>query len=393
MLYAQYGHQPSDKVTEGLKRGLLNGVVLEPRTHQPEKLKEVIAEIREIAPKADLLFDTNFHALSLPAQDSIGKIGSYPFYYASLASRLDFTSKKISEYVSKVCDYQTENKFSKILSPSVIFASFTSYWAQIAIQLYLESLDYAKKKGFDSKLLLTLPIGESALREDKQLSDFLDDLTTIETRGFFIIVDRSTQNAPQWSDPTTLSGLLYMINVLSENDYEVVLGHTDLVGVLAKAVGANSIANGWWKNLKQFSRNRYMGKRGGRPPRPTYTSETLLNSVFIDPELQQITELGLAEEIMALDKYDKTLKSDPVSQTWTRTDSALQHWSVTKKLLEKIDDSQPLETRIETVKDLINDAQTAYSEARKKGVGFDYISGPAHLKVWLDAINLFQQGL
>ncbi len=288
MLYAQYGHAPSDKAHEGLGREILDGVVLDPRTHQPDKLVKIVSEFLRISPKADILFDSNFYVCSLQAQDKKGYMDLYPFDYRSL-TRMDFTPGKIQEYVQKVLDFQIENGFSKFLSPSVIFPSFDGYWAQIALQLYVQSIEYAKSIGVSDRLLLTLSVGESALREDEQLSEFLDNLTTLpDYKGYYIIVDRASENAPQWSDPSTLAGLLYMVNTLTNNDYEVVLGHTDLVGVLAKAVGANSVATGWWTNLKQFSRERYMGKRGGRPPRRTYTSGKLLNSVFIDPELQQV---------------------------------------------------------------------------------------------------------
>jgi len=240
-------------------------------------------------------------------------------------------------------------------------------------------------------LLLTLVINEAALREDEQLSDFLDALTTLEAKGFYLIVDRST-DLPQWSDPGTLAGLLYLVNSLSKNGYKVILGYTDLVGLLTTAVGADSIANGWWKSLKLFSRSQFYDRSGGQRPRVTYTSEKLLNSVFVDPELQAIVESGFGGEVLSGTGSDNALSVNPAQQTWSQDNAALHHWKVVKSLLGKINQSDE-EARLDQVESLIREAQTLYTRLRGVGIDFDTISGPSHLRTWLEAITVYKEGL
>jgi hypothetical protein len=185
---------------------------------------------------------------------------------------------------------------------------------------------------------------------------------------------------------------MYLINTLSSNGFKVILGFTDTVGILASAVGADSISNGWWKSLKLFSRNQYYNRGGGQRPRMVYTSTKLLNSVFIDPELQSIVELGYGSRVLANTGYDSILSSNPAQQNWNADDAALHYWKVTKSLLEQVERA-PADTRIVAVENMIRDARTLYTTLIREGINFEAISGPSHLRTWLEAIAVYKQGI
>ncbi len=164
MLLAQYGHQPTDKINEALRQDIIDGVILCPRFNKPEKMEEIITELRTSFPTKEILFDPNFYAFAIPSVTRIGKLALYPFYYPPLR-RTDFTSRNMPQYVKKVLDYQLTHDFNKIICPGLIFPSFDSSWAQITLQLFSESIDYAKTNNTQKDLLLTLAINEAALRE------------------------------------------------------------------------------------------------------------------------------------------------------------------------------------------------------------------------------------
>ncbi len=90
---------------------------------------------------------------------------------------------------------------------------------------------------------------------------------------------------------------------------------------------------------------------------------------------------------------DELLKKDPVSQAWERKEATIHHWSVMKQLFDEVDKGETTEERLAIVQQMISEAQVLYAKLRASGVSFEYRSGPAHLKVWQDAINLFNQGL
>ena len=391
MLFAQDGHQPAEKIIKAFDNNYVQGVVLCPRGLKPEKVDLLIDIYRESHSNKTVILDPNFYVFSLPATANIGKLNLYP-YYPGFIDRKDFTSRNIVEYVQKTIDYQTEKNFDILLSPSVIIPSFNSPWSQIALQLFSESISYKKSNSINKELYLTLVIGEAAFREDEQFSSYLDDLTTLECDGFYIIIERSTDSFPQWSDPTTLAKFMYLINNLHKQGFKTIIGHTDIVGLVLKAVGADSIANGWWKNLKQFSRNRYFPSGFGHP-KSTYTSKTLLNSIFINPYLQQITEVNLGDKILALDGVDNILSKDPVAVRWNQEDSVLQHWKTLNELFSEIDTLPDTVTKIASVKNRIDAAIELYRELRMNDIEFDNSNGPAHLRVWKDALNMYESAI
>jgi len=390
MLFAQDGHQTSEKIKNGLKADIVDGAVLCPRTHSSQKLAEIFKTYSNEFSHKKFLLDPNFYVSLLPTE-KIGQLDTYPFFHARLR-RTSFTAKNIQRYVKETIDYQLAIGFPDIISPGVIIPSFTSTWSQVALQLFAESLDYIKGKKVKNKLLLCLPVRETALREDEQLGEYLDALTTLNVDGYYIFVERATQEAPQWSDPSTLAGLLYLVNALSKNDYRIIVGYIDIVGLLLRAVGATSIANGWWRTLKQFTNDKFIEKTGGHAPRAMYTSAALLNSIFIDPEMQAITEVGLNNEILSKTSFDNKLASDPTNQPWSLEDSVLHHWEVIKNFDKKIDELGSVNDKLNIVKQWIDKAQGLYTRLRSLNVDFETISGPSHLRVWKEAIILFEQG-
>ncbi len=390
MLLAQDGHAPSGKIERGLATDLIDGAVFCPRAHSSGKIQEVLSDYKKRYAGKIFALDPNFYVSVFPA-DRTGKLDSFPFFQPNLRKAHFASLKNIQSDVKNILDYQIALDLPYLISPGVIVQSFSSAWGQINLQLYSESIEYARAQKVKSKLLLCLPIGEAALREDEQLSDFLDELTALEVDGFYVFVERATREAPQWSDATTLSGLLYLTNSLSGNDYEVFIGYVDMVGILLKAVGAKAISNGWWRNLKQFTKDRYLEGGGGKPPRITYTSSSLLNSIFIDPELQIITEVGFGNEVLSHSSFDAKLGTDPINQAWTQEEATLHYWEVLRNLCNEIDKLDSVERKLALVKEKIQNAKGLYARLKGSGIGFESISGPIHLKVWEDSIVLFEQ--
>lgn len=386
MLFAQDGHQTSEKIKRGLEENLIDGAIFCPRTHSSENLIQNIKACSKEFSHKNFFLDPNFYVGPL-SPGKTGKLDSYPFFHTPLR-KTNFTSKNIQKYVKDTIDYQIKLGLTNLISPGVIIPSFNSDWSQIALQLFAESIDYVKSKKTKSKLFLCLPIRESALREDEQLSEYLDGLTTLEADGFYIFVERATKEFLQWSDPSTLAGLLYLVRALSNNDYQIIIGYIDIVGLILRAVGADAIANGWWKNLKQFTRDRFE-QSGERPPRPIYTSGHLLGSIFIETELQPITEVGLAEEILSKTAFDSKLTKNPASQSWSNKDSILHHWAVLKNLETKIEEA---DNSIDLIKQWIDQAQALYVKIKSHGINLEAKSEPSHLKVWKEAITLFEKG-
>ena len=361
-----------------------------PRTRYATRLPDCFKELRAKYPEALFLLDPNFCVSAIGAQKK-GQLETYPFFPPQLR-RSDFTPRKMQEHVRKVVDYQVDIDASAIVSPGLIIPSFTHANAQINLQLFDETHEYVAQSGQPRDVLFCLPIAESALREEEQMQEYLADLTRLEGKGFYIFVERSTENSLWWSDPITLSNFMHLVYALNANGYEVYVGYTDLAGVLFEAVGATGLANGWWRSTRQFAQTRFE-ERFGRRPRPQYTSVPLLSAVFVDPELQSIYEQGAIDEVISHSGFDDKLVTNPVGQSWEPDQSALHNWAVLDALCKEVGAGVDMPTRLALLRGKIASAQGLYAKLKAAGVPFDPSTNGSHLRVWEEAIMLFEQSI
>ncbi|MDR4509754.1 MAG: hypothetical protein MRJ65_16230 [Candidatus Brocadiaceae bacterium] len=61
-LFAQHGHQPSDKIKRGLEEKVIDGVIISPRYVSPDKLNMFIEESYISSKNASLFIDLEFYA-------------------------------------------------------------------------------------------------------------------------------------------------------------------------------------------------------------------------------------------------------------------------------------------------------------------------------------------
>lgn len=393
MLLAQDGHGGAGVVQKGLEDNLIQGVVLSPLHMTPEKLKEILITLRKAHKDKLFLFDSHFYVPYIPSANNFSKLSSHP-YYKKIEKGLknkSFTSSKIPEFTSDVLKYQAGLGLEYIISPSVIISGFGSASNLISIQLQTEAEEQFKrmkiKKG---KLLQNLPISESALKDEEGFKSFLDELTLSKVKGFYIFVERLESGFPMWSDPNTLAKFMYLVHTLTESDFEVFCGHVDLVGILLYAVGAKAVSSGWWQKQKQFTGRQFL-KTGGRPPRQKYTSLSLLNSIYLDPDVKLLPEIGFVEQVMKKTGYDTELLKDLVDTPWSRLNSRLHYWAVLNKLLLELDGRDSIDEKLDLVRSKIDSALSLYKEMESKREKFSQESGASHLLVWKKAITLFNE--
>lgn len=397
MLLAQDGHARTNKIGEGIASGFLDGAILSPRYQKPESFEQYVREFMTENTNALVLFDPHFFVGTLGG-NKLSQLENYTQYFHKELGRLSFSTKKIQEYVQQVIDYQIDLGVSKIISPSVMVRGFDDQWSQILLSLFIESIDYIKSKEMDiSDLILSLPVTEFALKHDEEMSDFLDVLTQLDVGGFYIVVERETENNPQWEDYLALSNYMHFVNTLSNNDFKVYSGYSDLVGLLLVGVGATAISTGWWRSQKQFTVSSYMERSGGRQPRATYTSKALLNSIYVTPELQAVYEAGYISDVVGDNELDRDFRSNPGDQveTWTthNTNQILQHWAVLHELIRELNEQDNVEARLKWLQEKIELAQAIYTRLRHEQIQFEPMTGPKHLSIWKEAIDRFQRGV
>jgi len=387
MLFVQDGHGPGTKVTSSLKKGLADGLILEPRTKSSTTIAKYIEAIQDEYPEKRILFDPQFFASVIKA-DTYGKLNSYP-YFKLLNSASDFTPKKLEQYVKETIDYQCDLGLTEIISPALIMDSFDSREQIINAGMYELSENMICILGSNLKLYLSLPINELALQQKEQLLEFLNTITNSKVYGFYIFIDRVRSDNLQWTDPQRLANVMYIVNVLKDNNYDVIVGYVDMYSILLKAAGASIVANGWNKKQKHFTKDRFKQSRGGLR-KNKYTSIQLLNSIFIDEELQPIYQAGLIDDVIMNGATDSKLRNSPASQEWTQGEEVMHYWTVIKTVMTEIESKDSINKRLDYLKKIINNAAATYVLLKANNISFHPETGPQFLSVWQEAITLFE---
>lgn len=390
-LLAQHGYAKSAKIDTALDRCHIQGVILGPRDESPEAMHSYAEGVRARFPKAEILFDPQFYASTvLPARE--GHLPEYKAYYSGGLTRKNFLSTKhLEDYVSKTLDYQLHMPVSKVLSPTVTFDDFNDPWSQVALSLAQASVEYHTGLKNPPLLLLSFVIGESAFRHFDAMAEFLDLVSSLEPHGFYLVIKRSTPQYSQQMDERVLENILYMTYVLSTiNDFHVVFGYTDIVGLFLQAVGADATACGWHNSLRQFSLARFMPAAGGRTPRPRYTSMPLLNNILLIPELSTAYHYGLLDSVLSGSQYDASFASGFETAEWTAERGVYHHWAALSGAFSQLSRKLTVKLRLAHMEQMITTAQGLYSSLRNSGIVFETSSGSNHLDQWASATREFR---
>lgn len=395
-LYAQQGYGKGDKIHTGLDKKSLDGIILSPRDERKDKMESFIKEIGERYPEADLLFDPQFY-YSLFIDGTSKNLDGCSYYpgVINLASLRSF--RQVSKIASDCLGYQKEIGLKTVVSPNILIPNFSDRQAQIALSLAEESANIAEEKDLD--LYISLIFSESALNETRNVNDFLNELSTFNATGFYITLDRKTTDYSQGFDSeTALLNLLTFIYSLSEiNEYKVVMGYSDIIGLLYLTVGAQGFATGWHNSSKKFTvQQRVLPSSGGRLPRERYTSIPLLNSILIselDSVAKQLKAKGIDySNLLSNSSYENVITSGASpSDAWSRGLSHLQHWSALKNATKDIFSSpDDISDRLDDMQEHIMMAKANYKLLDTLPIQLEKSSKGGHLELWEQVLKEFR---
>jgi hypothetical protein len=392
-LYIQHGHGKSDKITSALDNGVIDGVIFGARNEKPENLRNYIDEIRENYSDCELFLDPQFYISTLnPPNDRF--LPEYPYYSAGRTAN-DFTgARRISQYAKECIDFQVDLGLNSIISPTVIFDSFSERWCQIALNLADESLEYHSSLTNPPPLLISFIFSEQALVATDEVNRFLDAVTQDKWKmdGFYLIIARDEKSYNQIFDTSRLTQYLYIIHVLGQiNNLRVICGYSDFVGIPLRAVGASAFASGWNHSLRQFYRSNFIQRPpGGQRALERYSSSPLYNSILLS-QLQDIYDVNRLEDVLSGVPLDSIIRdaSDPSSAGWTTSLSQQHHWQTLNALDTEL--SGRIRQDLRNIVQRLRYADGLYTMLEGAGVQFDRNSGPSHLMEWVRAINEFQR--
>lgn len=391
MLLAQDGHQAGERMHEGLAQGLIQGAVISTGFREATKLPAIIADLAKVNKDALVLFDNEFYVNAIQGADKFGRLETYPYYCHPLTKKDLVSPLKVQQLIKTTIDFQVDAGLNKVTTPTVIIDSFNSNSETTSLSLCFGSIEYIKSINFKGNVYCSLVISEQALGNTELLPEFLTTITSLSgIRGFYIVFDKTATVTPYWSNPATLAASMYLINVLKQNNFDVVIGYSDGAGILQLASGATSIATGWWENTTNFSQNKYIKREGGRR-RKKYFSQHLMNSVYIDTIISRARALGLLGRIMPTTDFDKELAKAPLDNPWQDKTAIFHKWAALNNLIAECSTEGKVE--LGKVEAAIGNTLKLYDLLVAKGVAFDPGMDASRIKTMKQAIALYKGGV
>ncbi len=393
-LSAQHGHGKSDKLPAGLSDESIDGVVFAARNERPDKLVSCVSEIRAKTDDCELLLDPQYYVSTFsPPKERY--LPDYDYYQTGLTATNLSSARRLANIATETLNYQRELGLDGLISPTILFDTFSDRWHQIALNMADASLEAYSRFDDAPPLLLSFVFSEEALGSDEEVDRFLDAITQDgwNMDGFYFIVARRETAYSQRFDAQFLSQLMYLTYALTEvNGLEVIHGYTDFVGIPLRAVGARTFATGWSQSLRRFHRQRFIqGRGGGQTPRVRYSSGPLMNSVFLG-ELEQIEAVGELDSVLSGVDLDDTLRAD--MSGWTNANSQRHHWQTLKALEddypEEATSNRQVVQRVRELRRTVGEANALYLTLEGQGVQFERNTGKDHLADWASAIQQFQ---
>jgi hypothetical protein len=399
-LLAQHGHGKGAMIDTGLTTGALHGAIFGPTNEDPERLAAYLSKVQAEHPQSMRLVDPQVYVACLN-EPKLGHLAEYPYFPERRPidpARLN--ARQVIKIVDGTMSWQRDLAVSHLLTPTIHTRSFAlDAWTKAALDLAQEACAWRASEDEERPLYLSIVVEQDALRSLADVRDFVDFVTGMDPspQGIYLVVDRGDARYSQNIDGVVLKSLLWLTHVLAEvHHIKVIVGYTDLVGILLHAVGAEATACGWYHSLRQFSMQRFIPKDGGAQPIPRYSSGPLLESLQTTqlPILNDLTtragENGLRDIAASRSGLDDDIVRDPTAAVWPAGLSTQHHWTTLSRLVHHVQGKPGLTARIEEVERLLNNAARRWQALKSAGFMVNAPGAGSHVQVWQDAIRGFR---
>lgn len=393
MFLIQDGHQTHTHVEAALAAGSAEGIIWSLGDETPANLAaNITAPYMEDAVQA---IDPQVYVAPL-ADANPKKIPDHSIFDVPMRPR-DFAARNLGDLVERVLSFQANQAITHVLSPTVGIASMADRWSEVAANLADTSIaDWANRD--DSRpLLISVAVQEALLADPENVDALLDELTSYECEGFYLLMERNP-NTDAAESAVLLERALYIVYALTQlNGYEVWVGYAGLNGFVFRAVGAQAFGAGWWQKTNWWSPSHWTPGAGGRQPRPRIHLESIIGSLLIDAELRplsrQRTDAALATDLLA---GAGPLSADFVNGrgydgAYDRAEMIAQGFAVCGALDGRITGN--FGDDMSRILDDIADAEVLHRRIQDVGVQLEQASRLTALTVWQTAITALSQRL
>lgn len=380
----QHGYGKADKIDVVADHAQVSAVVLSPTDEDATSLGLTVAKLAERGIRPLLDPQTYLYTAGV---DLAGRC--HPDHGLDFAPiKWSQSPREVEHVVASVAEANDRVGISdSMIAPSVLQSSFEDIWTPLGIQ-YARAAAEALP---DRDVYASAVFEEMAFGGWEQINDWLDEITTIDAAGFYLLTNSRSATAYPASgwDAHRLSNVMRMIYTLTEiNDYELLWGYSDIEGLLGIAVGATGSATGWHNSLRRFSVDKWRPKSGGAQPIPRRFVDALLSPLRVEGELSAIPAGGLPPRSASVaDQAFSSYMGD--SESWKRGIAQKHHMVSVASLVESLA-ILPIPARLTTLQTWLDESLRLFEQLASQSLVFErsYVS---KLRVLSDALALFRE--
>lgn len=318
--FVQHGYGKSQKIQNVAAGGHLSGVVLSAADEDESSLAATADLCRELNLQVRIDPQTYVYTTAPKGRGKHHEAHGVDFAGVHWSQDAKTTAAQVNAIGSLNERLNPEGTW---IAPSVLQSSFADVWTPLALQFARTASDTWGPE----RTIATLVLDESALETWASIDDWLDVATTLDVKGFYILVGRSNTSYPPvaWSHER-LSNLLRLIYNLSQlNGYEVSWGYSDNEGLLGLAAGGTSMSSGWSYTLRQFNPSKWQpnDSAGGRAPVARYQVSRMWSPLRVETEAIRLFDSTLQSAVFTPNQI-RDLTARPLN-VLTRADVQEQH--------------------------------------------------------------------
>ena len=363
MFFIQHGFGKSDKIDRLAETTQIAGVILSPAHEDAARLRETADRSRNLGLK--VLLDPQSYIYSLAPQGTARHHAANGLEFGDM--HWSQSAETLTSHVAAVQHSNARTGTDALISPSPFQGAFPDYWLSVSMQ-------YARSSASSwggNRTLVSLVVDESILRSWDHTQEWMDVLTTINCRGFYLLVNRRNQQYPAGAwDPVALTNLLRLIYTLAGlNVYELYWGYSDIDGLCGLSAGATGIASGWAYGLRGFSVAKWNEHRsGGAPPTPRVFTPSLWSPLRLT-EANDLSSSPLGRSSLPLTLVHN-LAERPMD-SWSIVDAQLQHLAQLAYEADRVTSEPGLRERVESAIDSLLNAASILQELDSHGYTLD----------------------
>lgn len=383
MFYIQHGYGKSNKIQAVSARGDVAGVILSPAHEDMAHLAQTADACRNLG--LSVLLDPQSYIYSLSPQGIAKNHADHDLEFTAL--HWSQPAAEVNRQIDAVglANDNIGNADGLAIAPSPHQSNLTDYWMPVSLQY---SRTASAAWGAD-RTLASIVIDENLLKSWDAVQEWLDILTTLDVRGFYLLINRyRTMYPAQAWDETALANLMRLIFTLTElNDYEVIWGYSDIDGLLGLGAGATGIASGWSYGLRGFTTTKWTETRsGGAAAVPRVHLARLWTPIrFNEAEDLFGTREGRAMFPRSLrDHFDANS-----FESWGVAQAHNQHLLVLAARAASLSRRSDIPARLDALDSSLSDAIDRFAEIASLGLALDsrYVG---RLRAYLNALRQFR---